>query len=140
MNRMDPKAKWIGYLAVLTAGILSPLVLVFNGYLFQNEATLYGILIAIWFYGIYELITILIVESKRKTANPRQLVNLYMALKTVKLLLSLLIASIYIFAVKIEIKRFVLFFVLIYFIYLLFDTLYLTNREKELKKKITTKE
>lgn len=134
-GHLNPKGKWIGYLILLTAVILSPLVIIFNSYLFSDEAAFYGILAAIWFYCFYELITILVVEKKRESVNPRQLATIYMGLKVVKILLSLLFAGIYVFAVNIEVKRFVLLFVLTYFIYLLFDTLYLTNREKELKKK-----
>lgn len=89
---------------------------------------------AIVFFDICEITTILVVDAKRKTATAKQMVNIYMLMKVGRILLSLLLATVYAIFVKVELKRFVLVFVLLYFIYLLFDTLYLANSEKKLKK------
>ena len=132
---MKPKIKWIAYLALLAGGFLNPLLLIFGHCLLESESALYGLVIAVWLFALYEFCTILVVENKRNTSNPRQLINTYMALKVGKILFSLLFAGIYVFAFKEESKRFVLLFVLLYFIFLLFDTLYLSFREKELKPK-----
>jgi hypothetical protein len=86
---------------------------------------------AMSFFFLYEVIVILITEKKRKTITPRQSVNLFLGLKVGKIFLSLVFVTIYALAVKIEVKRFVLIFVLLYFIYLLFDTIYLAKKEKK---------
>ena len=95
----------------------------------------------VWLTGLflfllaYGLSTVFIVRKKKKTAGPQQLVSLYMALKVVRLLIFIGVILVYMLAVKIETKRFVLVAVALYVLYLLFDTLYLTYSEKRLKKK-----
>ncbi|GHT50581.1 hypothetical protein FACS189440_18240 [Bacteroidia bacterium] len=76
-----------------------------------------------------------IVNKKIKTVSPKQVVSLYMLLKGGKLFLFLAGMVVYMLTVKIETKRFVLVSVAIYFIYLLWDTWFLTSTEKKLKKK-----
>ncbi|GHT63850.1 hypothetical protein FACS189451_11010 [Bacteroidia bacterium] len=96
---------------------------------------------AIVFFFLSELATVLIVDQKSKTLSAQQSVNLLMGLKAGKILLSVFFVLIYAVAVKIEIKTFIMAFVLLYLIYLVFDTLYLLGREKEAKKeKLLTKE
>jgi hypothetical protein len=92
---------------------------------------LFGICI---FLFAYELSTLIIVNKKVKTDNPRQIVTLYMLLKGVKIFLFLAALVIYVSVVKIETKRFVLVAVALYFIYLLFDTFFLMTTEKKLKR------
>jgi hypothetical protein len=86
---------------------------------------------AMAFFFLYEIAAILVSEKKRKTITPRQSVNLFLGLKVGKIFLSLIFVTVYALAVRIEVKRFVLIFVLLYFIYLLFDTIYLTKNEKK---------
>jgi uncharacterized protein (DUF58 family) len=62
------------------------------------------------------------------------LASLYMALRVVRLLVYIGIILVYIFAVNIEVKRFVLLATALYFVYLLLDTLFLTSTEKRMKK------
>jgi hypothetical protein len=88
-----------------------------------------GIAIALLF--LYELMVILITGKKSDVFTPRQSVNLFLGLKVGKIVLALLFVAVYAIAVKIELKRFVLVFVGLYFIYLLFDTIYLTRRERK---------
>ncbi|GHV10667.1 hypothetical protein FACS1894162_5300 [Bacteroidia bacterium] len=97
------------------------------------ESWLIGIFI---FLLAYSAATIFVVKKQTKSLRPQQVVSLYMLLKGAKLLLFLLAVFIYVFTVKIEVKPFVLIAIGIYFIFLLFDTWYLTSVEKKLKKNV----
>jgi uncharacterized protein (DUF58 family) len=77
-----------------------------------------------------------VIETKRKTVSAKQLVNIYLAVKTGRILLSLIAVAVYALAFRVELKQFILFFVVIYFIYLLFDTWYLTRQERKLKNEL----
>jgi hypothetical protein len=91
---------------------------------------------AIGFFALYELATICITNKKKNTIpSARQSINLLLGLKIGKMLLSLFFVLIYAVAVKIEMKRFVAVFLVLYLIYLLFNTLYLTRREKNITNK-----
>lgn len=125
--------KWITALCILTVVVIAVFV-IFKGFLFQLESTYFWIVSSVVFYYIYELFTIITVDKKKRTLKSGQVVNLYMALKVLKIFLSLIISLSYIFLVKVEVKRFILLFVLVYFIFLLFDTIYLARGEKKLKK------
>jgi cell division protein FtsW (lipid II flippase) len=87
------------------------------------------------FLTVYAVATVMIVNKKKKTASARQLTTLYMALKTARLLVFLGIIFTYLLVVKIEFKRFALTAIVLYLIYLLLDTLFLSFIEKRLKKK-----
>ena len=125
------------YILGLTLGailIFVVIILLRETLLLNNTALLIGLCSANALFFLYETVAIGIIEKKRKTASDKQMVNIYLLFKVGRILLALVGATIYVFTVNVELKRFILFFVLIYFIYLLFDTLYLTNREKNLKK------
>jgi hypothetical protein len=130
----EAKNKSIVYLVVLSL-LLSICLILFWKCIYQDIIPYIGTAVVVAFLFLYEVFTILFVEKKTKTANPRQIVSLYMLLKGVKLLVFLAVLVFYMLAVKIETKRFVLVAVAIYFIYLLWDTWFLTSTEKKLKKK-----
>jgi hypothetical protein len=90
-----------------------------------------GIVATTAFFFFYEILVILLTSKKKENITPRQSINLFMGLKVGKILLSLIFATVYALAVKIEVKRFILVFVALYFIYLLFDTIYLAKNEKK---------
>ncbi|MDR3340130.1 MAG: hypothetical protein LBT25_08610 [Candidatus Symbiothrix sp.] len=90
--------------------------------------------IAIAFLFLYELMLILVTRKKSDTISPRKSINLFLGLKVGKILLSLLFITVYAIAIKIELRSFILVFMALYFIYLLFDTIYLTKNEKIKKK------
>jgi len=92
------------------------------------------IVIAMAMFFLYELVVILFTEAKYKTITPRQSVNLFIASKAGKIILSLLFIAIYLSIVKVERMRFFMVFAALYFIYLLFDTIYLVNRAKSIEK------
>jgi hypothetical protein len=94
----------------------------------------------IWLAGIflflllYAGLTVAVVNKKKRSVSAGRLASVYMALKVFRLLIFIGIVLTYMLTVKIEIKRFVLAAVVLYFVYLLFDTWFLTYSEKRLKK------
>ncbi|MDL2241399.1 hypothetical protein LJB91_00635 [Bacteroidales bacterium OttesenSCG-928-L03] len=130
--KISPKAQWIGSLCLLT-GFVCPISAILMTYVFKEDALAIGICCAIAFFFVYELCTVIVLENKRSKLSAKQMVNLYLGLKVGKILLSLILVTIYAVVAKLELKRFVLVFVALYLVYLLFDTLYLTRREKEMK-------
>jgi len=129
------RTKYILGLAVMT------IVLVAIFIKFPNIAPFGWAIGTVIFLFLCELANILITDRKRNTISPQQSVNLLMGLKVGKILLSLCFLLIYWMTVKTEMKRFLLVFFTLYLIYLVFDTLYLINWEKEAKKKkLLTKE
>ena len=91
------------------------------------------------FLVLYAVLTVFIinkfVKNKKKSLTNQQITMLYMALKVVRLLIFIGIVLVYMLVVKIESKRFALVAIVIYLIYLLFDTLFLSFTEKQMKKK-----
>jgi hypothetical protein len=120
---------------IILSLLLSACLMLFWNYIYQDIRPYAGTVTVIAVLFLYETFTMLYVEKKTKTASPRQIVSLYMFLKGGKLLVFLASVVIYMLAVKIETKRFVLVAVAIYFIYLLWDTWFLTSTEKKLKNK-----
>jgi uncharacterized membrane protein len=106
---------------------------VFKKQLFTDEPFFWSLGI-ILFLLAYETTAIIIVEKKKKTVAPRQIVSLYMLLKGVKIFVFLAALIVYVLTVKVETRRFVLVAVAIYFIYLLFDTFFLISTEKRMEK------
>jgi hypothetical protein len=102
--------------------------------LFIDEVPLYWTVGTLLFLLAYEWMTIVIVNKKVKTIRPQQVVNLYMLLKVVKFFIFLAVVGVYVFAVEVELKRFVLVSVALYMVYLLLDTLFLVSVEKRMKK------
>ncbi|MDR1683314.1 MAG: hypothetical protein LBS25_08020 [Candidatus Symbiothrix sp.] len=86
------------------------------------------------FFAAYTSTSIFIVRKKKNTSNPRQLLSLYMLLKIVKIFLFIAFLAVYIFTVQVETKRFILVSGVLYGLFLIIDTLYLTLVEKRLKK------
>ena len=136
---MSHKNTYILSLAVLNAVLA---VLLVSGWkvVFEDARSVIGIAFALVMFVFYELFVILFTEHKTKMISPQQSVNLFLGFKAGKIILSLLFIAIYAILVKEEIKRFVGVFLVLYFIYLLFDTVYLTSREKDKKKEYKLKE
>ena len=123
----------IGIIA-LTAVLITGLIL-FRDMIYTDTFPFWWTFGAITFLFLYELATILIIDKKSNAISAQKSVNLYLGLKVGKILLSVFFVLIYAVVVKLEMKRFIMVFVLLYFIYLVFNTLYLSSREKEAKKK-----
>jgi hypothetical protein len=127
------KNKYIAGLVILNALLVLGLLLC-RTFIFSDVRPFVWSGIAIVFLFLYELMLILITGKKSDTISPRKSINLFLGLKVGKILLSLLFITVYALAIKIELRSFVLVFVALYFIYLLFDTIYLTKNEKIKKK------
>lgn len=131
-KKTTSKNSWIGYLCLLTGLVVSVMQLLCKSF-FSEDSLSIGLSLSPLFFFLYELVVILVTEKKRKTATPNQLVNLYMGMKVGRMLLSLVYVLIYYLVAGVQLRRFVLVFVVVYLIYLLFDTLYLTKGEKKTK-------
>jgi len=131
---LPQKSKYILYLFFLN-GILTALLVSKGKVFFEYGSSIGGIAIAIVMFFIVELFIILYIEKKSKTINSRQTINLFLGIKAGKIILSLLFIVIYAIFVKVELKRFIGVFLVLYLVYLLFDTVYLLSREKSLKTK-----
>ena len=84
---------------------------------------------------VHAVLTVILVNKKKKTATSQKLTMLYMALEVVRMLVFIGIFLAYLLVIKIETKRFALGAIGIYLIYLLFGTLFLLFTEKQMKKK-----
>jgi hypothetical protein len=134
---MSFKYKSLLYLTIISAALIACWVF-FGGTLFANTTPTIWTAVAIAILFLCEIMTIFVTDAKREILTANQLINLFLGLKVGKMILSILFIGIYAISVKMEVKRFVLIFLAIYFIYLLFDTLFLVAGEKKLKIKKKT--
>lgn len=94
-----------------------------------------------WFAGIVLFFLILepmmmsLVENGSRKKDKKQMVNIYMLTKVIKILVSLIFIAIYVLAIKENVKIFVTVFILFYILYLIVETLLFLNLEKHLKEK-----
>jgi len=129
------KNKYILYLVLLN-GLLTTLLVLEGRAIFETAHPISGMAVALVIFLVYELLVILFMEKKGKTMPVRKSVNVFLGFKLGKIFLSLLFIAIYAFVVEVELKRFVMVFIALYFIYLFFDTVFMLNWEKDNKKKI----
>jgi len=129
---LSNKNKYILYLVLLN-GVLTTLLVTSGQIILKQGSSIIGIAIALAMFFFYALFVILFTENKTKNISSRQTVNLFLGFKVGKILLSLLFLTIYSITVKAELKHFIGVFLILYFIFLLFETVYLLNREKSLK-------
>jgi len=136
---MSHKNTYILSLAILNV-ILA--VLLFGGWrlVFEDTPPMLWMVVVLVMFFLYELFVILFTEIKIKNISPRQSINIFLGFKAGKIVLSLLFIAIYAIVFKVELKRFIMIFLILYFIYLLFDTVYLASREKDNKRKYKLKE
>jgi uncharacterized membrane protein len=116
--------------------ILGLMLSIFRDEMFTNAEPYRWCLAGIVLLALYEFAVVFVVHKKYKSVSPRQSINLLMGLKIGKILLSAFFIMIYVSAVKLEIKRFVLVFLVIYLCFLVFDTLFIINCEKKAGKQI----
>lgn len=108
---------------LLTAGAIFP-------HVFIKSTVHLWINISLLFFFAIELTTILIIFKPDKNANTHQSVNIFMGLKAGKILLSLCFITIYLLVIKIETKRFLTVFIILYLIFLILETVFLLKRQK----------
>lgn len=91
--------------------------------------------IPVYFY-LFGLFSIYMFDACRRHA-PQKLLLLYLAMKMIKMILSMLLLMVYCLAVREEAKAFLLTFVSFYLIYLIFETWFFFSFEmnRKLKKK-----
>lgn len=91
--------------------------------------------IPVYFY-LFGLFSIYMFDACRRHA-PQKLLLLYLAMKMIKMILSMILLMVYCLAVREEAKAFLLTFVSFYLIYLIFETWFFFSFEmnRKLKKK-----
>ncbi|MDR0682454.1 MAG: hypothetical protein LBG15_11500 [Dysgonamonadaceae bacterium] len=122
-----------GAILCVITGILFGASIMWGNKLFSDNLPSRWIEGVILFLFAYELMIIIITHKKIEIATPRQVISLYLLLKGGKIIAFLAFLMIYILAIQVETKRFILVAVTVYLIYLLFDTFYLASSEKKLK-------
>lgn len=89
--------------------------------------------IPVYFY-LFSLFSIYMFDACRRHA-PQKLLLLYLAMKMMKMILSMLLLMVYCLAVREEAKAFLLTFVSFYLVYLIFETWFFFSFEMNLKRK-----
>lgn len=96
-----------------------------------------------WFGGsllfllVIESLIVAYTEKRSLKASARQLTNVYMLTKFIKILVSLIYITIYAAIVKEGIKNFVLVFIILYLLFLFIETYIFMKIEKHIKGKKT---
>jgi len=98
--------------------------------IFEELISVKGIGAAIGMFSFIEIASILLIEKKSIRKAPQKSINLLLGIKTGKIFLTLLFIAVYAFAVKVELQRFFMVFLVLYLIYLFSNTIYITRREK----------
>ncbi len=88
------------------------------------------------FFLVYGMVIINVLINSKKD-NPRKLTNLYMILKLIKILASLIIAGIYLIAVKVQLREFSMVFITYYLLYMGLETYFFYRVEQVIKKNNT---
>ena len=92
------------------------------------------------FFLLLEIGLILyIVKISNKKNNDKKLANSYLLTKVVKIFLSLFIIAFYLLQVKTEVKTYLVLFAVLYFCYLILESILFIQIEKRLKKEIHEK-
>jgi len=87
--------------------------------------------IPVYFYVLG--LSFILVICKYEKKKPEKVAQVYLLIKTVKILISMLFIGIYALAVKIQRMDFLITFLLFYFTYLIFETIFFYRFEKTLK-------
>lgn len=92
------------------------------------------------FYLIIESLVVSLVEKCSQKKDKKQLVNMYMLTKVIKVIASLIFVTVYVLTVKENIKAFVAVFILFYLLYLIAETFIFMKIEKRIKEKNSSNE
>ncbi|GHT01859.1 hypothetical protein AGMMS49525_03970 [Bacteroidia bacterium] len=126
-------AKMITLFAV--SAVVAGILIACKHLLFVNEIPFYWELGLVLVLYLCEAFSTVAIQKKKKTATDRQMVTLYMILKGIRLAIFASVIFIYMLAIKIETKRWILVAAAIYCIFLLINTLMLVSDEKKIKNK-----
>nr|WP_297164610.1 hypothetical protein [uncultured Dysgonomonas sp.] len=92
------------------------------------------------FYLIIESIVVSMVETFSQKKDKKQMVNIYMLTKVIKIIASLIFITVYVVIVKENVKAFVAVFILFYLLYLIAETFIFMKIEKRIKEKNSSNE
>ena len=92
------------------------------------------------FFIILEILMVMLVERYSRKKDKKQLLNIYMLTKVLKLIASLIFITICILVAKVDIKSFVAVFLALYLLFLAAETLLFTRIEKQIKINETKKD
>lgn len=92
------------------------------------------------FYLVIESLVVSLVEKCSQKKDKKQLVNMYMLTKVIKVITSLIFITVYVLTVKENIKAFVAVFILFYLLYLIAETFIFMKIEKRIKEKNSSNE
>jgi L-asparagine transporter-like permease len=130
---MDAKVKLI--LSIALFGIISgALIQALLNYQFPEYYPGWYESIPVFFIVLESSILIYADSSSRK-ATQKQMLNVYMLTKVIKVFAALIFIGIYALTIKENIKSFVLIFMIFYLLFLAFESYLFLRIEKRLKKK-----
>lgn len=92
------------------------------------------------FYLIIESLVVSLVEKCSRKKDKKQLVNMYMLTKVIKVISSLILITVYALTVKENVKVFVAVFILFYLLYLIAETFIFMKIERRIKEKNNSNE
>ena len=107
---------------IMTVSILTSAIAVVLAVIFLLATTL--------LFGIVEVCTVLLMSRKSGKDNTNRNINIFMVLKTGKLLLSLGLIFIYLLLIKTDTKAFLICFIAIYLIYMAVNIIYMRGLER----------
>jgi hypothetical protein len=87
------------------------------------------------FFIILESSILIYADSSSRKATQKQMLNVYMLTKVIKVFAALIFIGIYALTIKENIKSFVLIFMIFYLLFLAFESYMFLRIEKRLKKK-----
>ncbi|MDR0833839.1 MAG: hypothetical protein LBN93_06605 [Candidatus Symbiothrix sp.] len=119
----------------VSSGIVAGIMWGIRSELFVSSIPVYWEIGLITLLFLCELSSTITIHKKKKTATDQQMVTLYMLLKGIRLAIFASVVFIYMLAIKIETKRWVLVAAVIYCIFLLINTLLLVSEEKKSKNR-----
>ena len=113
--------------SILTSAIAVVLALTGQS-IFSSRLPVIFLLATTLLFGIVEVCTVLLMSSKSSKDNTNRSINIFMVLKTGKLLLSL--GLIFILLIKTDTKAFLICFIAIYLIYMAVNIIYMRGLER----------
>lgn len=122
-------------MSVLFLGLIGGVLIGTLLYHLEDGFDLNWYIASLFFFLILEVFIVACVESKSHKVEQKKLVNIYMLTKVVKILLTLVFATIYALAVKENIKTFILNFSSLYVFFLIIESSTFVKIEKHLKEK-----
>ena len=122
---------------LITSVVLITLLILLESYIFFSWTPfIWALCFALGMFA-YEIIAILILNKKINAlhnTNDRQILNLQMLLKMIKMFSFLVVVAVYFLCIKIEPKSFILTVSLVYLVYLVVDVVCMLAIEKRKKK------